>query len=188
VKFTAIVTSHANDQGLRWTLGNLRYQTRKPDETIVFVSDPHDISSLREEFPDIHFHVEPNLNDWGHSKRARSLLLASGEFIGWFNDDDEVTPDYLEKMLGSQEATGADVVWCRWNERPDGCDFVMGNSTSGNYIVRRTTGIEAGYHGQDYNADGLFITRIREVTDNRVYRPEMLYFHNQQNGVNSAHG
>jgi GT2 family glycosyltransferase len=175
--FTAIVTSHANPSGLRTILGCLRYQTEPPDETIVLCSDTPDVLRLREDFPEAQFLERPNLNDWGHAKRAEGLELAEGDWVGFFNDDDSYTPDYIEKMLA--RTVDADVVYCGWNTHP-GCTFNYGSSTSGNYIVRATLGRKVGYTSRRYEADGDFIEALN-TAGARVYRVgEVLYHHNAQ--------
>ena len=44
------------------------------------------------------------------------LQVAQGEWIGFIDSDDWVTPDYYEKLLHKAEETGADVV---------GCDYLL---------------------------------------------------------------
>lgn len=43
------------------------------------------------------------------------LLAAAGEWIGFIDSDDWVTPDYYEKLLKKAEETGADMVGCDYN-------------------------------------------------------------------------
>lgn len=156
---TAVVTSHSNPEGLRSILGVLKYQTRHPDEVIVLCSDTPDVSRFREHFPDVTFHVEPNLEDWGHEKRAKGLQLAGGEYVGFFNDDDEYTLDYVERMLGHADEEHADVVYCDWNVGHD-CHFALGSSTSGNFIVRAAMAKGVGWRHRHYEADGMFIEDV----------------------------
>src|SRR6185312_10487735 len=97
--FTAVVTAHGSPFYLRRMLGNLRYQTRKPDEVLVFVSDMDDIMRLREEFPDVQFYVERNRNDWGHEKRSKGVEAAFSDYLGFFNADDTYALSYVERMM-----------------------------------------------------------------------------------------
>lgn len=157
-------------------LGNLMYQTRPPDEIIVLVSDPGDLEELKEDFPLVTFHLEENRNDWGHEKRAKGLELANGEWVGFFNDDDSYSEQYLEKML---EDPDADVVYCSWNTIPS-CDFRLGSSTSGNYIVRTELARRVGYSDRHYEADGTFINALRSTARKIVRVSDLLYHHNFQ--------
>ncbi len=174
------MVSHANELGLRKMLGNLMYQTRKPDETLVLVSDLelHVLAELAEDFPHATFQLRPNLEDWGHEKRAEGVELATKEWLGFFNDDDHYDTSYLEKMLASGK--DADVVWCGWNliRKPS---FSLGNSTSGNYIVRSELAKKVGYASRHYEADGVFINSLRDAPGTRcVFVDELLYAHNYQ--------
>jgi hypothetical protein len=178
--FAAIVTSHANEPGLRNMLGQLRYQTRPPDETLVlFSGGPYDVIRLLKDFPDAGLGERPDRSDWGHEKRAEGLELASSEWVGFFNDDDSYDASYLEKLM--RHANDAiDVVYCAWNGRTTNCRFALGQSTSGNYIVRTAVGREAGYTDRVYEADGTFIERVAKLARNIVYVPDVLYRHNEQ--------
>jgi hypothetical protein len=160
-------------------LGCLRYQTRKPDRVIVLCSDTP-LAELREDFADVEFHEAPNMNDWGHAKRAEGIRLASGDYMGFFNDDDSYELNYLERMLDTVTETDADVVWCAWNEQPD-CEFRSLKSTAGNFVVSVGLAKELGWKDRHYEADGAFIDSL--VASGAVCvkvddRDPVLYHHN----------
>lgn len=176
--FSAIVVSHANERGLRNILGQLRYQTRPPDETIVFFSgDGYDAVRLREHFPEAAFSRVPDENDWGHGKRDRGIAAASCSWIGFFNDDDTYDRRYLERMLAASD--GHDAVYCAWNEQPS-CDFRLTHSTAGNFVCRTDLAREAGWTDRVYEADGLFIERLNALTTRVARVNTLLYHHNVQ--------
>lgn len=162
--FSAIVTSHDFERGLRHMLGNLMYQSRKPDETIVLYSgyDAASVTKIREDFPHVDLFVErPDFLDHGHDKRAHGIELASKDYLGFFNDDDEYDCEYLEKML-HLAGLGAEAVYCDWFTGNVG--FRLGASTSGNFIVSTALAKEIGYPWRDYCADGHFINEIAKLT------------------------
>ena len=178
--FTAVATVHENNDGWQYMLLNLEEQTRRPDELIVLYSgvDPiHIWGSMK--FNRGLWSPQPNKNDWGHDKRAKGLMRAKGDYVGFFNDDDSYDLRYIEKMMIAAEMSGADAVYCDWSGIPS-CDFCLGSSTSGNYIVRTELGRQVGYTDRHYEADGTFIDKIREAADRVVKVPELLYWHNQQ--------
>lgn len=184
--FSAIVTCHEDVNGLRRMLGNLIYQTRKPDEIIVLASglDAAEWGELTDDFA---AHVDrvvacENRNDWGHEKRAAGIGLACKDYLGCFNHDDEYALDYIEKMMALAEAEDADVVYCQWNGIHD-CWFASGSSTSGNYIVRREKALEAGYTDRHYEADGTFIERLKCLGCTVASIPDKMYFHNSKGVV-----
>lgn len=174
--FTAVVTSHANERGLRHMLGILRYQTRPPDETLAFCSDTVGLARLREDFPEAEFLERPNRDDWGHEKRAEGIERAACRWVGFFNDDDSYTRGYLERMLNAADIGNVGAVWCDWPGH-EGCPFALNHSTSGNFIVRTDVAREAGYTDRVYHADGLFIDRVAAITSTLKVR-ECLYRHN----------
>ena len=47
--------------------------------------------------------------------KNEGLKVALGEWIGFIDSDDWVTPDYYEKLLKKAEETGADVVGCTYS-------------------------------------------------------------------------
>lgn len=169
MKFTAVVTAHENFDGLMYVRQMLEGQTRQPDEILVFYSDMPEVCIVG--------NPRPNQNDWGHAKRAEGLEVATGDWVGFFNDDDSYAPDYIEKMLSATES--ADVVYCGWSGKTD-CTFNLGSSTSGNFIVRTDFGRWVGYHSRRYEADGDFIEECR-AHDARIRRvDDILYAHNIQ--------
>lgn len=180
------MVSHANPSGLRKMLGNLMYQTRPPEETIVLVSgtEPAAVAKLREDFPWASFHPRDDLKDWGHAKRAEGLEMASGDFVGWFNDDDHYNISYIEKMM--QAVEGHDAAFCGWNKVPRP-SFRLGSSTSGNFIVRTSLARQVGYpsvrDGEGrlkYDSDGHFINGIASHGSVAPLVEEVLYNHNHQ--------
>jgi len=178
VTFTAIVTSHANSAGLLHALKALRTeQTRVPDQIIVLASDTPEIVKFPRSFPGVEFNDVENANDWGHSKRARGIELAVCDWIGFFNDDDSYAPKYIARML--REAPKADVVYCGWNEQPH-CEFALGKSTSGNFIVRSTLAKKVGWNDRHYEADGTFIEALKAAGARVVRVDETLFYHNVQ--------
>lgn len=176
--FTAVVTAHAESP--HRILGNLMYQTRKPDEIICLISD-FPLEELERDFPTVTFYGVENHNDWGHQKRWEGLEYASGDWVGFFNSDDTYDMTYLEKMLGAAESEEArewnvGAVYCSWNTIPD-CTFNLGSSTSGNFIVNTHVAREAGYTDRHYEADGTFIERVRNITT-AMRVNDLLYYHN----------
>lgn len=180
--FTAIVTAH--DQDPSKILGNLLYQTRKPDYVIVLYSDTDSVLIFKLErdldgkFDSICFLPRENREDWGHEKRAEGLEYAKGDAVGFFNADDSYELTYVEKMMAEIEA-GADAVYCSWSGIPD-CTFNSCSSTSGNFIVRTGLARAVGYTQRDYCADGAFINAIRDNATHVARVDDLLYWHNAQ--------
>jgi glycosyltransferase involved in cell wall biosynthesis len=174
--FTAIVTAHEDEAGMVRAVDALLAQSRKPDEIIVLASDI-DCSVARKRYTGVTFYQEPNLNDWGHDKRAKGLDLATSDYAGWFNHDDSYDPHYIAEMMWQAEL-GHDVVYCGWSKASTP-QFRSNISTSGNYVVKVEVARRAGYTDRHYEADGTFINRIAEATNSIKFLPGILYFHNE---------
>jgi glycosyltransferase involved in cell wall biosynthesis len=174
--FTAIVTAHEDEAGMVRAVDALLAQSRKPDEIIVLASDI-DCSVARKRYTGVTFYQEPNLNDWGHDKRAKGLDLATSDYAGWFNHDDSYDPHYIAEMMWQAEL-GHDVVYCGWSKASTP-QFRANISTSGNYVVKVEVARRAGYTDRHYEADGTFINRIAEATNSIKFLPGILYFHNE---------
>ena len=64
--------------------------------------------------------------------KNEGLRAASGEWVGFIDSDDWVTPDYYERLLARARETGADVVGCDYSlvsERGFGIGTVVKNNT-----------------------------------------------------------
>ena len=156
------------------TVAALLSQTRPPDEIIVLASDtPCEIA--RKMYTGATFYAEPNLNDWGHDKRAKGLDLATSDYTGWFNHDDSYDKTYIEKMMANE---GNDVVFCGWS-KSSAPNFNAGGSTSGNYIVKTSYARTVGYKDRHYEADGTFINGLAGQGGKITRVDEVLYFHNE---------
>ena len=156
------------------TVAALLSQTRPPDEIIVLASDtPCEIA--RKMYTGATFYAEPNLNDWGHDKRAKGLDLATSDYTGWFNHDDSYDKTYIEKMMANEDS---DVVFCGWS-KSSAPNFSAGGSTSGNYIVKTSYARTVGYKDRHYEADGTFIDGLAGQGGKITRVEEVLYFHNE---------
>jgi hypothetical protein len=158
------------------TLTALFAQSRKPDEVIVLASDI-DLEEVRKKHTGVTFYAEPNLNDWGHAKRAKGLDLSTCDYIGWFNHDDSYDPHYIAEMMWLAEL-GSDVVYCGWS-KDQTPRFSANSSTSGNYIVKVDVARKAGYTDRHYEADGTFINKIAAVTQSIKLLKGTMYYHNE---------
>ncbi len=117
------VYNMAADDKLTYCLDSLVAQTIS-DYEIVAVDDCSTDDSYRimqdyeQRFPEkFHaIHSEVNLHQGG--AKNIGIRAAKGDWIGFIDSDDWITPDYYEKLIGKAEEAGADVV---------GCDYVMVN-------------------------------------------------------------
>lgn len=114
------VYNMAADQKLEYSMNSLVNQTID-DYEIIAVDDASTDNSLEilrafeKKYPGkvrvIHYEV--NRRQGG--AKNEGLRAAVGEWIGFIDSDDWVTPDFYEKLLNRAEETGADLVGCDYN-------------------------------------------------------------------------
>lgn len=68
-------------------------------------------------------------NTWGAYPRLIGTHLARGQYIGYVDDDDELLPQHVEKLVEFIEQTGADFVHSLFRrEMPGGEPLIIGES------------------------------------------------------------
>lgn len=122
MKLSVIVPVYnmAADEKLTWCLNSLIGQTIS-DYEIIAVDDcstDQSLEILREyekKYPDkLQVIASPENKKQGGAKNL-GLERAKGEWIGFIDSDDWVTPDFYEKLLDRAEKTGADMVGCDYH-------------------------------------------------------------------------
>ena len=112
------VYNMAADNKLNYCLDSLVAQTLDPaDYEIIAVDDCSTDDSLRilkeyeAKYPQFTaIHSEKNHHQGG--AKNLGLARAKGEWLGFIDADDWITPDYYERLLKKAEESGADMVGC----------------------------------------------------------------------------
>lgn len=122
MKLSVIVPVYnmASENKLKWCLDSLVNQTIS-DYEIIAVDDcsaDNSLEILRDyerRYPE-RFHViaSPVNKKQGGAKNL-GLCQAKGEWLGFIDSDDWVTPDFYERLLTLAEKTGADMVGCDYH-------------------------------------------------------------------------
>ena len=73
--------------------------------------------------------------------RNSGMDAAHGEFIHFYDPDDEITPDFVEKVKAAADSTGADVIYFAYSERYFDAD---GSQTGEKLILPPVTGTFTG--------------------------------------------
>jgi len=111
------VYNTAGDNKLAFCLDSLVAQTIK-DYEIIAVNDASTDNSLevlesyKERYPELVRVIDCKVNKHQGGARNEGIKVAKGEWIGFIDSDDWITPDYYEKMIAKGEETGADTVGC----------------------------------------------------------------------------
>ena len=114
------VYNMAADGKLEYCLESLVNQTIT-DYEIIAVDDASTDNSLEilkeyeKRYPDRFIAVHSEVNQRQGGAKNIALSMAKGEWIGFIDSDDWITPDMYEKLLKKAEETGADMVGCDYH-------------------------------------------------------------------------
>lgn len=115
------VYNMAADGKLAYCLDSLVNQTLEAPYEILAVDDASTDDSLKilkdyeERYPGKVRAIGNAVNKRQGGAKNEGLRAARGEWVGFIDSDDWVTPDYYEKLLARAEETGADMVGCDYN-------------------------------------------------------------------------
>lgn len=114
------VYNMAGEGKLNFCMDSLLNQTIT-DYEIIAVDDASTDNSLEilqryeEKYPDKMHVIAHEVNKRQGGAKNTGLRAAKGEWIGFIDSDDWVSPEYYEKLLKKAEETGADMVGCDYN-------------------------------------------------------------------------
>ena len=109
--------------------------------------------------------------------KNRGLKAARGEWIGFIDSDDWVSPDYYEKLLAKAEETGADMAGCDYNLVTNQA-FEVGKVVENN--TREQTGIlDREKHRKLLLKPGSMVVKVYKssvIRDNHLGFPEGIFY------------
>lgn len=122
MKLSVIVPVYnmADGDKLTWCLNSLVNQTIS-DYEIIAVDDCSTDCSLKilrdyeKKYPDKFKVIASPVNKKQGGAKNLGLEVAMGEWIGFIDSDDWITPDFYERLLARAEETGADMVGCDYH-------------------------------------------------------------------------
>lgn len=184
MKLSVIVPVYnmAGDGKLEYCMNSLVGQTLSEME-IIAVDDASTDNSLEilqsyeQQYPEkvrvVHYEVNRRQ---GGAKNA-GLEIAQGEWIGFIDSDDWVTPDYYKKLVEKAEETDADMV---------GCDYslVSEHSMEVGTVVENNTMEQTGVLNQEKHSSlirrfGSMVVKIYKhsiIRENRLRFPEGIFY------------
>ena len=108
MKINVVVCTYNRSEGLRVCLESLRRQTARPEDYGVLVVDNGStddtgdvVGRLKVEMPNLRYHFDP-VPDVA-AARNRGLELTECDLVGYIDDDEEVAPDWVARMLAAFE-------------------------------------------------------------------------------------
>lgn len=167
---------------LAYCLNSLVSQTIK-DYEIIAVDDASTDNSLEilkdfeRRFPDRFHAICSEVNRHQGGAKNIGLKLAKGDWIGFIDSDDWITPDMYERLIGKAEETGADLV---------GCDYslVSEHSMKVGQVVPNNKKEQCGLLNKEKRKslilDGgslvVKIFRRSMILDNKLWFPEDIFY------------
>lgn len=120
-------------------------------------------------------HYEVNKRQGG--AKNEGLKAATGEWIGFIDSDDWVTPDYYEKLLAKALETGADVVGCDYSlvsEHTMEVGRIVQNNT-----MEQTGVLDVEKHKKLLMRPGSMVVKIYKhsvIKDNHLCFPQGIFY------------
>lgn len=184
MKLSVIVPVYnmAKENKLQFCLDSLLHQT-VTDLEIIAVDDassddsPKILQEYHDRYPGRVKIVLSKENKKQGGAKNTGLDLAEGEWVGFVDSDDWVSPDCYEKLLAKAEETGADVVGCQY------C-VVYSHTFEVGDIVKNNTPEQTGVltveqHKSLLNHFGSMVVKIykREILEkNKLRFPEKIFY------------
>lgn len=184
MKLSVIVPVYnmAAEGKLHYCLDSLVNQT-VTDYEIIAVDDASTDDSpkiLREyaaKYPDRVRVLTHQVNRRQGGAKNTGLRAATGEWVGFIDSDDWVTPDYYEKLLNRARETGADMVGCDYN-LVDSHTFQVGKVVQNNSAAQ-TGLLDKERHGSLIMRSGSMVIKIykrRVIEENHLDFPEGIFY------------
>lgn len=109
--------------------------------------------------------------------KNEGLKAAAGEWIGFIDSDDWVTPDFYEKLLRKAEETGADMVGCDYNLVSEHT-FTVGKIVQNN-TPEQTGLLDGEKHKKLLMRPGSMVIKVYKasvIRENRLDFPEGIFY------------
>lgn len=177
------VYNMAADGKLAYCLDSLVNQTLKEPYEIIAVDDASTDNSLEvlrdyeSCYPNLFKVVTYEVNRRQGGAKNAGLKEASGEWIGFIDSDDWVTPDYYEKLLNKAYETGADMVGCDYN-LVDKHTFEVGRIVQNN-SMEQTGVLDEAKRKSLIMRSGSMVIKIYKhsvIRENKLCFPEGIFY------------
>lgn len=184
VKLSVIVPVYnmAAEGKLQFCLDSLVNQTISDYEIIAVddASTDNSLEILREyagKYPEKVRVLAHEVNRRQGGAKNTGLKAATGQWVGFIDSDDWVTPDYYEKLLGRARETGADMVGCDYS-LVDSHTFEVGRVVRNN-SAEQTGVLDRERHGKLVMRSGSMVIKIykrRIIEENHLDFPEGIFY------------
>lgn len=184
MKLSVIVPVYnmAADGKLQYCLDSLVNQTISDYEILAVddASTDDSLEILREyagRYPEKIKVLTHAVNKRQGGAKNTGLAAACGEWVGFIDSDDWVTPDYYEKLLERARETGADMVGCDYN-LVDSHTFEVGRVVQNN-SAEQVGELDRERHGKLVMRPGSMVIKIYKrqiIEENHLDFPEGIFY------------
>lgn len=133
-------------------------------EVVAFTDGPnYEAQEVVEQFNDERvtlLETTRRLGRWGHPYRQAAFERCQGEWIGTQNDDNYLTPGYLEQMVAAAEDEQADVVCCQMLHRYSGWGVVAPGGDLCGWLAKAKLIHKTKWEGTGFIADRDYLLKI----------------------------
>lgn len=157
---------------------SLRKQRHENWQAVLFTDgDRPDVKALVDTMPSANITLMLNTERkgrWGHPYRQAALEQCEGEWIGTNNDDNYLTPGYLEQMVRAGERSGAPLVVCAAVHRYAAWGCCKTGQDLACWIARKELVKQVQWTDTDFLADERYLSKLMEAADGKhaeVLRP-----------------
>lgn len=151
---------------------SLRRQRYDNWEAVCFTDGPReDVKQLLQLMPDAPVVLMENMQPkgrWGHPYRQAALEQCQGEWIGTNNDDNYLTPGYIEQMVRAGERSGAQLVLCHAVHRYSAWGICQAGQDLSCWIARRELVRQVQWTDTDFLADQTYLNKLIEAANGKV--------------------
>jgi len=184
-KVSIICVAYKQPDSLRYVMYCFKSQTYQNFEFIVVHDGPdEEMRKVVEAMQDKRFKFTcspKRMNDWGHSNKHIGVKAATGDYIGFTNDDNFYCPKYLEWMLHTVTIPRAAFVYCNmvhshrgW--RPQITLPRVGEIDSGGWIAKAELVKAVPWEGTDHLADGRYVEKMLSQGGIKVVKEDAFLF------------
>jgi len=105
---------------------------------------------------------------WGHYYRQAALQQCKGEWIGTNNDDNYLTPGYIEQMVYVGQKHGSDVVTCQMLHRYSAWQVVPAGTDLCAWLARGELVHRVPWEGTGFTADQEYLQALVRASGKQI--------------------
>lgn len=151
---------------------SLRQQRYDNWEAVAFTDglrpDVRELLKLMPDAPVVFMENSQPKGRWGHPYRQAAMEKCSGDWIGTNNDDNYLTPGYIEQMVLAGQRAGAQLVLCHAVHRYSAWGVTKAGQDLACWLARRELIRKVPWTDTDFLADQKYLDRLIEAAGGKV--------------------